>query len=39
MWDEACKVSIGFSNKEGADDSVKNGFSRRMWSEVRLQQI
>lgn len=33
------QASIGFSNKEDADDFVKNSFSRKMWSEARLQWI
>lgn len=36
---QSCRVSVGFSDKEGVDDFVENGFSSKMWSEARLQWI
>lgn len=37
--EEACEVSTEVGSEEGVDDSVKNGFSRKMWAAARLQRI
>lgn len=35
----ACQGSVGLSAKKGADDSVKNSFSWKMWAAARLQRF